>query len=61
MPIRRSFAIFLPLAVLATCLAGLIYAVIQEDLRTGANDPQQQLAEDAAAQLVMLAGHLRVS
>jgi hypothetical protein len=42
---------FLPLAVLATCLAGLIYVVVQQDLRTGANDPQQQLAEDAAARL----------
>jgi hypothetical protein len=48
---RRTIAIFLPLAVPATCLAGLIYIVIQQDLRTGANDPQQQFAEDAAAQL----------
>jgi hypothetical protein len=37
---RRTIAIFLPLAVLATCLAGLIYIVIRQDLRTGANDPQ---------------------
>lgn len=42
---------FVPLAVLATCLAGLVYVVVQQDLRTGANDPQQQLAEDAAAKL----------
>jgi hypothetical protein len=48
---RTSIAIFLPLAVLATCVSGLVYVGLQQDLRTGANDPQQQLAEDAAAQL----------
>ena len=51
MRLRTAAAIFLPLAVLATCLCGLIYVVVQQDLRSGANDPQQQLAEDAAAQL----------
>ena len=49
--LRRMLLVFVPQAVLATCLAGLIYVVVQQDLRTGANDPQQQLAEDAAAQL----------
>jgi hypothetical protein len=48
---RTSIAIFLPLAILATCLCGLISVGLQQDLRTGANDPQQQLAEDAAARL----------
>jgi hypothetical protein len=51
MRLRTVAAIFLPLAVLVTCLCVLIYVVVQQDLRTGANDPQQQLAEDAAAQL----------
>jgi hypothetical protein len=51
MRLQTAAAIFLPLAVLATCLCGLIYVVVQQDLRTGANEPQEQLAEDAAAQL----------
>jgi hypothetical protein len=51
MRMRASAAIFIPLAVLATGLSGLLYVGLQQDLRTGANDPQQQLAEDAAAQL----------
>lgn len=49
--IRRAAAIFLPVAVLATALAGLVYVEVQQDLRGGANDPQYQLAEDAAARL----------
>jgi hypothetical protein len=51
MDVRRAIAIFLPSAVLATALCGLVYSVIQQDLRTGANDPQEQLALDAAARL----------
>ena len=49
--IRRAAAIFLPVAVLATALCGLVYVEVQQDLRSGANDPQYQLAEDAAARL----------
>ena len=51
MRFRRAFAIFLPSAALATALCGLVYVAVQQDLRTGANDPQVQLAEDAAARL----------
>ena len=51
MRLHRAFAIFLPSAVLATALCGLVYTVVQQDLRTGANDPQEQLAEDVAARL----------
>ena len=51
MLIRRAAAIFLPLAVLATLLTGLIYLTGQQIDRQGANDPQRQLAEDAAAAL----------
>jgi hypothetical protein len=40
-----------PLAVLATLLAGLIFVVAQQGLRTGADEPQLQLAEDAARAL----------
>jgi len=49
--IRDSFATFLPLAVLATLLAGLVYGIAQQGLRSAANDPQLQLAEDAARSL----------
>ena len=46
--LRRTLAFFLPVAVLATLCCGLVYAALQHDLRTGANDPQIQLAEDTA-------------
>jgi hypothetical protein len=42
---------WLPLAALATVLCGLAYVVVQQSQRSGANDPQLQLAEDAAAAL----------
>src|SRR4249919_220504 len=48
---RRTLAFFLPGVVLATALCGLVYVAVQQDLRTGANDPQQQIVEDAAARL----------
>jgi hypothetical protein len=38
-------------AVAVTALCALIYLAVQTDLRIGANDPQIQLAEDAAAAL----------
>ena len=49
--IRRALAFFLPVAVLATLCCGLVYGAVQQDLRMGANDPQLQLAEDAARAL----------
>ena len=49
--LRRAIAIFLPVAVLATLCCGLVYLAMQQDLRSGANDPQLQLAEDAARAL----------
>jgi hypothetical protein len=49
--VRRALAFFLPVAVLATLCCGLVYTAIQQDLRIGANDPQVQLAEDAARAL----------
>lgn len=49
--LRRTLAFFLPVAVLATLCCGLVYAALQHDLRTGANDPQIQLAEDTARAL----------
>ena len=49
--VRRAAAVFVPLAVLATATCGLVYAEVQQDQRSGANDPQFQLAEDAATAL----------
>jgi hypothetical protein len=42
---------WLPLAVVITAMSGLVYLAVQQALRQGANDPQIQMAEDAAAVL----------
>ncbi len=42
---------WLPAAVAATILAGLVYLVVQQEMRLSANDVQVQMAEDAAAAL----------
>jgi hypothetical protein len=47
----RSLRLWLPIAVAATLLCGLMYTLVQQDLRQTANDPQIQMAQDAAAQL----------
>ncbi len=39
------------IAMIITGLCGLIYVTVQQDLRLSADDPQIQLAEDAAAKL----------
>lgn len=51
MDLRRAAALFLPAAIVATGLAGLVYVVARQDLRTSANDPQEELATDAAPAL----------
>ena len=51
MIVRRALLLFVPLAVVITALSGLAYLIGQQGQRTGANDPQVQLAEDAAARL----------
>ncbi len=43
---------FAYVSVPVTLLCGLLYLVVQQDMRTSANDPQIQLAEDAAAQII---------
>ena len=40
---------WLPLAFVIICMSGLVYLAVQQSLRMGANDPQIQMAEDAAA------------
>jgi len=42
---------WLLVAIVVTGLIGLLYAVVQQDIRQGANDPQIQMAEDAASKL----------
>jgi hypothetical protein len=46
-----AFAIWLPVTAAATVVILLIAVAAQQDLRRGANDPQIQMAEDAAAHL----------
>lgn len=43
--------IFLPLAVIITLFSGILYFAVQQVLRQSANDPQIQMAEDAATAL----------
>ena len=47
----RAIALWVPMAVAVTGLAALVYVAVQQDLRQNANDPQVQMAEDAAAAL----------
>ena len=51
MKIKNIFRYWLPIAVVTTLLSGLVYLEVQQSLRWGANDPQIQMAEDAAAAL----------
>jgi hypothetical protein len=51
MKIKNIIRYWLPLAAVITLLSGLIYLAVQQSLRWGANDPQIQMAEDAAAAL----------
>jgi len=44
----QSFESWLPLAVAIIILSGLAYAVVQQNYRMSANDPQIQIAEDVA-------------
>lgn len=39
------------LVVVITIFCGLVYAAVQQDIRQSANDPQIQMAEDAATKL----------
>ena len=52
MRIRYSIIFYwLPFAVTAIILAGLVYVVVQQTLRQSANDPQIQIAQDYAGAL----------
>jgi len=47
----KGFLGWLPLAVAVSALCLLIYVAVQQNFRQNANDPQIQMAEDAAARL----------
>ena len=47
----KIFLKWLPLACLATFLAGLGYVAVQQSYRQSANDPQIQMSEDISAAL----------
>lgn len=51
MPIKKTFFIWAILMIPVTGLFFLIYAAVQQNYRQSANDPQIQMAEDAAALL----------
>ena len=46
--LRRALAFFLPATVVLTVACGLAFVGLQQALRSDANDPQVQLAEDVA-------------
>ena len=46
--LTRVFIAWLPLAVAVTLLCSLVYATVQQNYRQSLNDPQIQMAEDAA-------------
>src|SRR6185503_13168562 len=49
--LRQTVRHYLPLALVITVLCGLAYLLTQQVLRLGANEPQIQMAQDAAARL----------
>jgi hypothetical protein len=49
--LSRSLRWWLPVAAATTVLAGVVYVAVQQDIRSGADDPQVQLAEDARSRL----------
>ncbi len=48
---QRVFVSWLPVAIATTLILGAVYGVVQQNYRQNANDPQIQLAEDAATYL----------
>lgn len=48
---KHAFSLWLLLVVTVSCVFGVVYWVVQQDLRIGANAQQTQLAEDTALAL----------
>lgn len=49
--IKNILRVWIPIAILVAAFCALSYATVQQSLRQGANDPQIQMAEDAAEAL----------
>jgi hypothetical protein len=49
--VTAAFLAWLPVAAAVVVMAALVYLTVQQSLRSGANDPQLQIAGDLAAQL----------
>jgi hypothetical protein len=47
----KAFIFWLPFAAVITFACGLSYLLVQQDIRTNANDPQTQIAEDISGAL----------
>ena len=45
---KHVFYRWLPFAAVATIMSAIVFGAVQQDLRLSANDPQIQMAEDAA-------------
>jgi hypothetical protein len=48
MNIKNIFRVWFPFAVVITAFCALVYVTVQQSLRQGLNDPQTQMANDAA-------------
>lgn len=49
--VRHALPVWLPVIAVATVLLGVLYVAVQQDLRSGANDPQLATAQDLAGRL----------
>ncbi|MDE2026868.1 MAG: hypothetical protein KGJ07_10380, partial [Patescibacteria group bacterium] len=45
---KNIFSVWILLVITVSCIFGVTYFVVQQDIRIGANDPQIQIAEDTA-------------
>ena len=59
--VKRAFVLWMPVAVAATLVCGIAEVIVQQNYRQSANDPQLQMAEDAAASLSAGAGPSQVA
>jgi hypothetical protein len=50
-PVQYTLKFWLPLAAALTIICALVYIAVQQNLRLGLNEPQVQMAEDAARAL----------
>jgi hypothetical protein len=59
--VRHALPVWLPVIAVATVLIGVMYVVVQQDLRSGANDPQLEMAQDLAGRLATGDGATQVA